>query len=328
MSQIRENSAPPLVAIVVLNWNGLADTLRCIESLTLQTYGNFHIFVVDNGSIDDSVERLRALGDRITLIESTKNLGYTGGNNLGMERALAEGPEYLWLFNNDAIAKPETLARLIAVAEADAAIGLLSPLVCDEAEPALIHFAGGRFDLDTPIYEPTEDLEKARAWQQADPGHMALWGTAMLVRRTLVEKIGLLDERIFAYWEDIDYSIRAALAGFRNVMVFDAVIFHAAKPTILSPREVKPYYFYFMTRNELLLWRKFCPLKKYLRAALWTLIRQSRQIERMRDSQAHVDAVRGGIWDGLLGKGGAYELPGILGRLGGSTIMAAGTIFS
>ena len=318
---------PPLVAIVGLNWNGAEDTLRCIESLERQTHPNFRLLVVDNGSTDGSVESLRALGDRITLIESEKNLGYTGGNNLGMRRALAEGADYLWLFNNDAIAEPETLARLIAVAEADPAIGLLSPLVCDDRDRALIHFAGGRFDLDTPIYEPTEDLEKARAWQEADPGHMALWGTAMLARRALVEKIGLLDERIFAYWEDIDYSIRGALAGFRNVMVFDAVIFHAAKPTILSPGEVKPYYFYFMTRNELLLWRKFCPLKKYLRAALWTLLRQSRQIARMQDSQAHVDAVRAGIWDGFWGKGGAYHPPSGLARLGSGAIMAVGKRF-
>ena len=319
---------PPLVAIVVLNWNGAEDTLRCIASLARQTHPNFRILVVDNGSTDGSTERLRALGDRITLIESQENLGYTGGNNLAIREALKGEAGYVWLFNNDAVAEPDTLARLVAACEADPGIGLASPLVRDDADPALIHFAGGRFDLDTPIYEPTEDLEKARAWQEADPGHMALWGTAMLARRALVEKIGLLDERIFAYWEDIDYSIRGALAGFRNVMVFDAVVFHAAKPTILSPREVKPYYFYFMTRNELLLWRKFCPLKKYLRAALWTLRRQSRQIERMRDSQAHVDAVRAGIWDGFLGKGGAYHPPGGLARLGSGAIMAAGKRFS
>ena len=298
---------PPLVAIVVLNWNGAEDTLRCIASLARQTHPNFRILVVDNGSTDGSTERLRALGDRITLIESTKNLGYTGGNNLGMARAMADGADYVWLFNNDAIAEPDTLARLVAACEADPGIGLASPLVRDDADPALIHFAGGRFDLDTPIYEPTEDLEKARAWQEADPGHMALWGTAMLARRALVEKIGLLDERIFAYWEDIDYSIRGALAGFRNVMVFDAVVFHAAKPTILSPREVKPYYFYFMARNEILMWRKFCRPVKFLKSVRWTLRRQARQIARMTDSAPHVDAVLDGIWDGLRGKGGGYR---------------------
>ena len=318
---------PPLVAIVVLNWNGAEDTLRCLESLERQTYPNFRLLVVDNGSTDGSLAALRALGERITLIESPENLGYTGGNNLGMRRALADGADYLWLFNNDATAAPDTLARLIATCEADPAIGLASPLVCDDQDHATIHFAGGRFDLAAPTYEPTEDLEKARLWQAAAPGHMALWGTAMLARRALVEKIGLLDDRIFAYWEDIDYSIRSALAGFRNVMVFDAVIFHAAKPTIRSPRDVKPYYFYFMTRNEILMWRKFCPTKKYLRALLWTILRQARQIDRMRDSQAHVDAVRAGLWDGLRGKGGAYQAPNGMARLSGGAIVAAAKRF-
>lgn len=296
----------PSVAIVVLNWNGLADTLRCIASLERQSYPNFRILVVDNGSTDGSVAALRALGGRVTLIESRENLGYTGGNNLAIREALGDDYGYIWLFNNDAVAEPDTLARLIAVCEADPGIGLASPLVRDDGDPAIIHFAGGRFDLNAPVYEPTEDLDQARAWQTADPGRMALWGTAMLARRALVDRIGLLDERIFAYWEDIDYSIRSARAGFRNVMVFDTAIFHAAKPTIRSPEEVKPYYFYFMTRNEILMWRKFCRPVKFLKSVRWTLGRQLRQIERMKDSPAHVDAVLDGIWDGLRGKGGGY----------------------
>ena len=310
------NGAAPLVYIVVLNWNSGEDTLRCLASLERQDYANVRLLVVDNGSTDGSAARLRGLGARITLIESETNLGYTGGNNLGIARAMAEGAAYIWLLNNDAIVAPDTLARLIAVAEADPGIGLLSPLVCDDQDRALVHFAGGRFDLGAPRYTPTEDLAEGRAWQAADPGRMALWGTAMLARRALVEKIGPLDERIFAYWEDIDYSIRSALAGFRNVMVFDAVIFHAAKPTIRSPKEVKPYYFYFMTRNEILMWRKFCPPVKFLKSVRWTILRQSRQIARMKDSPAHVDAVLDGIWDGLRGKGGGYQRAENRSRLG------------
>ncbi len=300
-------SSTPHVAIVVLNWNGIADTLRCIESLERQTYPNFRFLVVDNGSTDGSLPALRSLGDRITLIESPANLGYTGGNNLAIRAALARGADYVWLFNNDAVAEPDTLARLLAVAEADQRIGLLSPLVRDDADPAVIHFAGGRFDLGIPIYEPTEDVGKAQGWQASAPDRMALWGTAMLARRTLIERIGLLDDRIFAYWEDIDYSIRSARAGFRNVMVFDTAIFHAAKPTIRSPLEVKPYYFYFVTRNEILMWRKFCPALPFMKSLLWTMKRQARQMERMKESPEHVAAVLDGLWDGLLGRGGAYR---------------------
>lgn len=318
----------PLVYIIVLNWNSGEDTLRCLASLELQTYPNFRLLVVDNGSTDGSVAVLRGLGARATLIASETNRGYTGGNNLGIARALAEGAAYIWLLNNDALVTPDTLARLIAVAEVDPGIGLLSPLVYDDQDRAVVQFAGGRFDLNAPSYTPTEDVTDGQSWQAADPRRMALWGTAMLVRRALVEKIGLLDDRIFAYWEDIDYSIRSALAGFRNVMVFDAVIFHGVKPTIRSLEDVKPYYWYFMTRNEFLMWRKFCPLKKYLRAALWTILRQSRQIENMKESPAHVNAVLAGLWDGLLGKGGPYQPSRTLAPFGGKAIAATAKRFS
>ena len=300
---------PPVVDIVVLNWNSYPDTLRCIQSLSQQTYPNIRIRVIDNGSTDGSPAALKQLGDRVTLIESTKNLGYTGGNNLAMAQALAEGADYIWLLNNDAVAEPDTLARLVAACEADPGVGLISPLVCDDQDRATVHFAGALFDVSAPSYRPTDDPAQGRQWHIEHPEHIALWGTAMLARRSVVEKIGLLDDRIFAYWEDIDYSIRSAQAGFRNAVDFKSVIYHPAKPTITSPKEVTPYYFYFMTRNEFIMWRKFCSLQNYIRSIKWTVHRQLHQIDRMRDSPPHVDAVIAGIWDGVLGRGGAYLWP-------------------
>ena len=131
--------------------------------------------------------------------------------------------------------------------------------------------------------------------------------------QTLVESSQRLSSEIKGTEPQIPWR---ELAGFRNVMVFDAVIFHAAKPTIRSPKEVKPYYFYFMTRNEILMWRKFCPPVKFLKSVRWTILRQSRQIARMKDSPAHVDAVLDGIWDGLRGKGGGYQRAENRSRLG------------
>ena len=130
----------------------------------------------------------------------------------------------------------------------------------------------------------------------------------MLVRRPLYEKIGGLDDRIFAYWEDIDYSIRSALAGFRNVMVFDSSIYHPAKPTISTPDAVKPHYYYFMARNEILMWRRFCRRVPFLKSVFWVLCRQLRQILRMPNNTAGLDAVLSGLWDGCWGKGGGYNL--------------------
>lgn len=315
----------PLVIVLVLNWNGSEETLRCVRSLEQQGYGNFRILVIDNGSTDGSAAVLRAAfgaSARLSLIESPVNLGYAGGNNLGMRRALAEGAAYIWLFNNDAVAEPDTLAKLVEAGEADPRIGLLSPLVREDGSADVVQFAGGLVDLDLPSYRPTQDVAQGRAWHASAAERIALWGTALLVRRQTAERIGLLDEGLFAYWEDIDYSIRSMNARFRNVLVFDTAIFHAPKPSIDDPLRVKPYYFYFMVRNELLLWRKFCRPLPQLRAMFWNLRRQVAQAARMQASAAHVDAVRAGIWDGICGRTGPYRPPGTMRRQAGGAILS------
>lgn len=315
---------PPLVHIVVLNWNGLADTLRCIASLEQQTYANRRIVVFDNGSKDGSVAALRGLGGRIQLIESAANLGYTGGNNRAMQAALAEGAAYIWLFNNDAVAEqPETLARLVATAQADPRIGLVSPVVCEDADTI---FSGcALIDLAVPCYQPSFDMVQAREWQVRFPERMALHGTALLVRSAVVERIGGLDERFFAYWEDIDYSIRSAQAGFRNVIAFETAIRHPPKPSQTAPTEVKPHCYYYVARNELLMWRKFVTGDRLRRVALWSAARQLRQVRRMPGYRDGVEAILAGLWDGWRDIGGPQDhrrrmpqpLRGLLGRYPG-----------
>jgi GT2 family glycosyltransferase len=294
----------PLVSIVILNWNGYQDTLRCVTSLEAQHYPNCRILVLDNGSVDGSVAALRSLGDRIHLLEAAENLGYTSGNKRAMRLAFELGADYVWLFNHEAVADPETLARLIDVCEADPMIGLANPLVREAADH---QFACGLFDLATPAFKPTCQVDQAREWQARFPERIALVGTAMLVSRAVYRRIGGLDERIFAYWEDIDYSVRSALAGFRNVMVFEATVVHLSKPTITAPDTVKPHYYYFMTRNEIQMWRKFCRRLPFIKAVCWVIRRQFRQILRMPDNAAGLDAVPAGLWDGWWGIGGRYN---------------------
>jgi hypothetical protein len=297
----------PLVHIVVLNWNGFEDTLRCVGSLERQTYPNFRIIVVDNGSIDGSLNALSALGERITLTVLPENLGYTGGNNFAMRAAFGSGAEYVWLFNSDAEADPNALAGIVAVCEADPAVGLASPLVLEADDHHAVQFGCGVFDLDIPQYRPSYDVDQARAWQTEFPDRIALHGTALLIRHALYQAIGGLDDHFFAYWEDIDYSIRSAIAGFRNIAVLDTAIYHDSKPTRAAPETIKPHYYYFYSRNELLMWRKFCSGRKYLRAVAWILQRQLRQIARMPGNTAGIDAILAGLWHGLTSVGGRYD---------------------
>jgi GT2 family glycosyltransferase len=304
---INRDAAPsasgPFVQIVILNWNSLEDTLRCIESLERQTYPNVRITVVDNGSADD----LSSLDSRFNLIRLPANLGYTGGNNHAMRDAFAHGADYVWLFNNDATAEPDTLTKLIAACEADPTIGLASPLVREQNDHARIGFACGLFDLSIASYRPTADIAEARQWHAAYPDRIALWGTAMLVTRSMFETAGELDDQLFAYWEDLDYSIRSTLSGFRNVTVFETSIFHPSKPTIIAPDLVRPHYYYYMARNEILLWRKFGRGQRFLKSLIWILHRQLRQIQRMPNHVIGQDAVLAGLWDGWRDIGGLHD---------------------
>lgn len=235
------------------------------------------------------------------------NLGFTGGCNRAMWQAFAEGAEYVWLFNNDAEAEPDALATLVACCEANATIGLASPVVREAEDPLRIQFAGGVFDLTLPVYRPAYTIARGAEWQSTLPERIALHGTALLVRRRLYETIGGLDDDFFAYWEDIDYSIRSAEAGFRNVTAFDTAIYHGSKPTELAPEIVRPHYYYYVTRNELLMWRKRTPGARFRKAALWVLARQLRQIMRMPGYRAGVEAVLAGLWDGWRGVGGSWQ---------------------
>jgi GT2 family glycosyltransferase len=295
----------PSVYIIILNWNGHQDTLNCLASLEQQRFTNYRILIVDNGSTDNSVDVLRGLGDRVILIENPTNVGYTGGNNLAMREAFDRGADYVWLFNNDAVAELDTLVRMIDACEADAGIGLASPLIREEDDK--IQFSGRMIDLTMPAETLARDVAQGRKWQAEYPERMALTGTAMLVRRAVYEKIGGFDDRLFAYWEDTDYSIRGVRAGFRNVVVFDAAIFHPSKPTIVAPGDVEPHFYYFMARNEILLWRKFCSRLRFMRSIVWTLRQRLVMIERMPDNTAGLEAVLAGLWDGWRGIGGRYD---------------------
>jgi len=297
----------PTVHIVVLNWNGLADTLRCIESLERLDYANRRIVVVDNGSTDGSVERLRALGGRIRLVENGANLGYAGGNNRAMAEAFERGADLVWLFNNDAEAEQQSLCRLVAAWQAMPDGGLVSPLIRDDDEGRAVQSACGLFDIGAASYTPTADEAQARAWLAAHPERIGLVGAAMLVPRAVYERIGGLDERLFAYWEDYDYSIRSALAGFRNILVFEADVLHRAKPPAVDVAALRPHYYYFMSRNEIMMWRKFCARGRFLKFLVWVVRQRLVLVERLSGNPAVCDAILAGLWHGIRGVGGPFD---------------------
>ena len=308
-------AAPPKVAIVVVNWNNIVATERALAALRRLDYPHHEIIIVDNGSREPLPEAAPFVGAGMRLIRSPTNLGYSGGNNLAIRAALATGAAYVWLFNNDATCPPDTLSRLVAACEADARLGLVSPLIVD-ADGIGVQVGCGRLDRALPAYEPIYDLDGARALHASGDPDITLTGAALLVRRAVIERIGLLDEAMFAYWEDIDYSIRAIDAGFRTAIVFEATTLHAAKDTHRDPDGAGPHYYYYMARNEFRLWARHATWLGRLRAFRWATARALRMAGRLRTSQ-RIEATLVGLWDGWRGRGGAYDparrLPWLLG---------------
>jgi GT2 family glycosyltransferase len=215
------------VAVVVPNWNGAGHLAASVESLARQTHPDVTIVVVDNGSTDDSVtvlERLRTDSDTpLVILRNPTNLGFAGGVNTGIRYALAAGFQFVALFNNDAVAEPDWLAHLVAgLAEhPDAGIATSRLLMADgetvDSTGDFLSVWGIAFPRDRD--QPAEPVRPSGYVFSASGG-------ASLYRASLFRRIGLFDEAYFAYFEDVDLSFRAQLAGLRVFYCSDAVAYH------------------------------------------------------------------------------------------------------
>lgn len=297
-------TAPPKVFVCILNWNKLHDTLQCLSSMQAQDYPNLRPIVVDNGSTDASLPALRELGDRIDLIEHGHNLGFTGGCNAAMRHALAHGGDYVWLVNNDSECQPGTLARLVAYAETRPDIGMVSPIITDRRS-GKDNFAVGRLDLASGAAAETADPAEAEAMQQRYPGQIMLKGTALLLKRSLIDHIGFLDDRFFAYCEDNDYSVRCSAAGFRAACVTTERVYH--DEGLPGEGWRKPYAYYYASRNGILFWRKHASGLAAWKYARWHVCTIFRVLARTGYGKAETEAFADGVWSGLCGATGRWE---------------------
>lgn len=272
------------IAFIVLNHNGLEDTVDCLESLRKCTVDKYHVefIAVDNASNDGSREALSKWKD-IDLIANQDNLGFSGGNNLGIKRALLRGANFIVILNNDTVVDKSFIVNLTPdFAKYD----IVSPK---------IYFAGG-FEFHKKRYKKN-DLGKviwyAGAkidWQniigvhigvdEVDHGQFAkgyeidlATGACMIVKREIFEKIGFFDDKYFLYLEDADFCVRAKKAGFRIFFEPKAVIWHKNASSVGgSGSKIQDYY---ITRNRLLFAFKYAPVRTKI-AVFRQIISQAR----------------------------------------------------
>lgn len=297
-----------LVHIVVLSWNRAATLLECLSHIARLDYPNYLVVVVDNGSSDDSVKQVRSTYPSCRLILNGSNLGYAGGANRGIEYSLAAGADYVWLLNDDTSVPRSTLTKLIVEAEQDPTIGALSPLIYYQNEPTRLQFAAGYVNVRSARLRNAKSIKEANhpsTWER-----QVLCGAAMLLRATAIRRVGLLNERLFAYWEDFDLSMRVLSAGMKTRVVCTAKIYHSETLPLVEGRTRAPYYYYLMTRNEFWFWR--CHVEGAIRPMLRSLSCFGAAIAeaavcRRRGFNACADACLDGAWSALLWTPGSYE---------------------
>lgn len=241
----------PMVSVILLSWNRREDTLACLESLQKVDYPCMEIILVDQASLDGTVEAVTRQFPGVRQTQTGGNLGFTGGNNLGLQAARRSHADYALLLNNDTEVAPDFLTRLVGVAEAHPQVAALSPNIYYYSQPDVFWTAGGHLNRKIGRAEMVGIGETDRGQYGRGPHSVDfVTGCAMLVRMPVVEQLGGLDERFFAYYEDVEWCARMRQAGYEVWQVPEAVVWHKISP---EAREASPQVHYYMTRNRLLL---------------------------------------------------------------------------
>jgi len=210
-----KNANPPLVWILLVNWNGRNDTLACLASLQKVAYQPRNILVIDNASTDGSVEAIRAQFPEVQVLANSRNERFARANNQGMQMALQAGAELVLLLNNDTEVAPDFLHHLVQAIHSRSDVGMVAPKIYYHHDQNLIWFAGGKINLWTGRvwHRGLRQLDSPEKFNQIETADY-LTGCAILAKRECLEKIGLLDESYFMYAEDADWCWRARLADF------------------------------------------------------------------------------------------------------------------
>lgn len=243
-------NSQPKVSVIIVNYNGTKDTLECLKSLEKLLYENYEIIIVDNNSIESEKKLLETImgQTKISLIFNNSNKGFAGGNNVGIQKAVENNAEFILLLNNDTIVKPNFLTELINKCSVSSQIGILTPKILYYSNPDLIWSAGGNISKIRSSGFPS-CYEKKSDSCNSDKFCSFATGCCMLIRKEVINKIGLLDENYFLYLEDTDYSVRAIKAGFKIYYVSSSVIYHKVNAATAKDNYYLPLYY--SIRNRL-----------------------------------------------------------------------------
>jgi GT2 family glycosyltransferase len=294
--------------VVVLSWNGRDDTLACLESLSRIERDDVAVICVDNGSTDGTAAAVRERHPGVILLETGANLGFSGGNNVGIRHALDAGAGWVLLVNNDATVDPGCIDAFEAAARANPRVGALGGKVLFAEPPDLVWFAGQRFwprlgysgrptgyrRSDGPDYGAVREVDR-------------VVGAFMAVSRPAMDAVGLLDEALFAYVEDVEWCLRIRDAGFGVLIVPDARAWHRVSASTGGESSARSLYY--GSRNTIAVVERHRPLPRPLGMLRRGVVAATFGAHALlqRDRRAGLAAVRKGVRDARAGRLGQLD---------------------
>lgn len=288
------------VGIVILNWNGKEDTLKCLESLTKVTKQEYlsEVYVVDNGSSDNSVAVIKAKFPHVDLIANGENLGYSAGNNVGITKALARGADYILLLNNDTVVTVRFLDELVKFSKNHKQSGIVGPVLKFKKGFEVFYDLGGRLNK---FFGRTSHVQVSLLTAELPREADYLSGACLLIKKEVFTAVGLLEPTYFFGFEDVELCLKARQKGFKIYSVPTSLVEHSISGSIGATSPLKIYY---LLRNNLLfVYRNFAApntIFSYLYLAALSakmFINSTRNLAPIKDAW----------WDFVRGKSGAKK---------------------
>ena len=272
----------PSIAVILVNWKKYNLTSNCIDSLNKSNYKNFKIILVDNEYSEKSLIELKNQHKDIVVFKEKNNLGFAGGNNIGIRYALENDYDYIMLLNNDTEVKENFILPLVERIEKDHFLGAVQPLILNFSNKSIIWNAGGKLNKFLGLISTRLNNNKLNSSIVFDDYTDWISGCCILIKSEIVKKIGLLDEKFFTYYEDVDWSLRMKSLGYDLGFVKESIIYHHGSSSSKNKKNkegvISSKIHYFNIRNHILLLKKHKNLFNFFGIVFFQIIKTTSYI--------------------------------------------------
>ena len=270
------------IAVILVNWKKYNLTSKCIDSLNKSNYKNFKIILVDNEYSEKSLIELKNKHKELLVFKEKNNLGFAGGNNIGIRYALENDYDYIMLLNNDTEVKENFILPLVERIEKDHSLGAVQPLILNFSNKSIIWNAGGKLNKFLGLTSTRLNNNKLNSSIVFDDYTDWISGCCILIKSEILTKVGLLDEKFFNYYEDVDWSLRMKNLGYDLGFVKESIIYHHGSSSSKNKKTkegvISSKIHYFNIRNHILLLKKHKNLFNFFGIVFFQIIKTTSYI--------------------------------------------------